>query len=191
MSHSAISGTDPAPAGTEVSPAQRWGDRSAALGARINRWVELLCAALLAILVIDIWIGVFGRYVFELPVTWAEELARYLMIWTALLAISCGVARREHVAVTALLHRVPVAIRRWFDVAIDLLAFAFFAFLCYFGIGMTQQGATQYATIFDMTMAIPFASVPVTSALVCLQLVLAAVRDFTAAGLPAAFAGDE
>ena len=191
MSHSAISGTDATPAGTQASRLQCWGGRSAALSARINRWVELLCAALLAVLVIDIWIGVFGRYVFELPVTWAEELARYLMIWTALLAVSCGVARREHVAVTALLHRVPIRIRRWFDVAIDLLAFAFFAFLCYFGIGMTQQGATQYATIFDMTMAIPFASVPVTSALVCAQLVLMAVRDFTAAGAPAAFAGDE
>jgi TRAP-type C4-dicarboxylate transport system permease small subunit len=76
-------------------------------------------------------------------------------------------------------------------VAIDLLAFAFFAFLFYFGIGMTQQGASQYATIFDMTMAIPFASVPVSSALVCLQLVLMGIRDFTVAGLPADFAENE
>lgn len=178
-------------AATEGSTMQRWSDRGAALSAGINRWVELLCAGLLAILVIDIWIGVFGRYVFELPVTWAEELARYLMIWTALLAVSCGVARREHVAVTALLHRIPIRIRRWFDLGVHLLAFAFFAFLFYFGIGMAQQGASQYATIFDMTMAIPFASVSVSSALVCLQLVLMALRDFTVAGLPADFAEDE
>jgi len=176
---------------TELSTMQRWSDKSGALSARINRWIELLCAGLIAILVIDIWIGVFGRYVFELPVTWAEELSRYLMIWAALLAVSCGVARREHVAVTALLHRVPIRVRRWFDVAIDLLAFAFFAFLCYFGIDMTQQGASQYATIFDMTMAIPFASVPVSSVLVCLQLVLMGLRDFTVAGLPADFAENE
>lgn len=176
---------------TEPSTMQRWGDRSAALSARFNRWIELLCAGLLAILVIDIWIGVFGRYVFELPVTWSEELARYLMIWAALLAVSCGVARREHVAVTALLHRVPIRIRRWIEVAIDVLAFAFFAFLCYFGIDMARQGATQYATIFDMTMAIPFASVSVSSALVCIQLVLMGIRDFTVAGLPAVYAGAE
>lgn len=176
---------------TELSTLQRWSDRSAALSARINRWIELLCAGLLAILVIDIWIGVFGRYVFELPVTWAEELARYLMIWAALLAVSCGVARREHVAVTALLHRFPIRIRRWFDVAIDLMAFAFFAFLFYFGIGMAQQGASQYATIFDMTMAIPFASVAVSSVLVCFQLMLMGIRDFTVAGLPAVFAEGE
>ena len=56
---------------------------------------------------------------------------------------------------------------------------------------MTQQGATQYATIFEMTMTIPFASVPVSSALVCVQLVLMAIRDFVVAGLPADFAEDE
>ncbi|HCX34187.1 MAG TPA: C4-dicarboxylate ABC transporter permease [Rhodocyclaceae bacterium] len=176
---------------TAPSNTQRWSEMAAALSAGINRWVERLCAAILAVLIVDIWIGIFGRYVFELPVTWAEELARYLMIWAALLAVSCGVARREHVAVTMLLHRFPPGIRRWFDVAIDALAFAFFAFLFYFGIDMTEQGATQYATIFGMTMMIPFASVPVSAALVSVQLVLMALRDFSVAGLPGEFAVDE
>ena len=135
----------------------------------------------------DIWIGVFGRYVFELPVTWAEELARYLMIWAALLAVSCGIARREHVAVTALISRLPVGVRRWLNVGIDVLALAFFAFIGFFGIGMTQSGATQYATIFEMTMVIPFAAVPVSSALACVQLVLTGIRDFCLAEM----AGEE
>jgi TRAP-type C4-dicarboxylate transport system permease small subunit len=166
-------------------------DKAAAISAALNKAVELVCAAIIAVLILDIWIGVFGRYVFELPVTWAEELARYLMIWAALLAVSCGVARREHVAVTALLHSLPPLIRRWIAVGIDALAFAFFAFLGYFGIGMTQQGATQYATIFEMTMLVPFASVPVSSALICAQLALTGIRDFAVPGLPARFAEDE
>ena len=165
------------------------GARAAALSAAINGVVERVCAALLAVLIGDIWVGVFGRYVFELPVTWSEELARYLMIWAALLAVSCGTARREHVAVTALLHRFAPGVRRVLSLGIDALAFAFFAFLCYFGIGMTQQGGTQYATIFEMTMTIPFASVPVSSALVCVQLVLTGWRDFAGAD-PAAGASE-
>jgi TRAP-type C4-dicarboxylate transport system permease small subunit len=172
-----------------VSNGQPWSDRAVALSLGLNRAVERLCALLLAVLIVDIWVGIFGRYVFELPVTWAEELARYLMIWAALLAVSCGVARREHVAVTALLHLVPIGTRRWISVGIDVLAFAFFAFLGYFGIGMTQQGASQFATIFDMTMTIPFAAVPVSSALVCVQLLLTGLRDFDIAGRPAALLG--
>ena len=136
-------------------------------------------------LILDVGVGIFGRYLIELPVTWTEELARYLMIWAALLAVSCGVARREHVAVTALLERLPQSLQRHLGVAIDALGIAFFAFLCYFGIDMTKQGATQYATIFEMTMWMPFAAVPVASALACLQLALTGVRDFTIGRPPA------
>ena len=167
------------------SPTRRLGEASAALGARLNKWVEWLCAAILAVMVLDVGVGAFGRYLIDLPVTWTEELARYLMIWAALLAVSCGVARREHVAVTALLDKLPRNARRVLGVAIDTLGFAFFAFLAYFGIDMTVQGANQYATIFEMTMTLPFAAVPVSSALVCLQLVLSGIRDFTLGAAPA------
>lgn len=165
------------------------GEACAALSAFINRWVELLCAGIMAVLILDVGLGIFGRYVIELPVTWTEELARYLMIWVALLAVSCGVARREHVAVTALLERLPQALQRHLGAAIDLLGFAFFAFLAYFGIDMTEQGASQYATIFGMTMWMPFAAVPISSALACVQLVLTGVRDFTLGRPPATIAG--
>lgn len=167
------------------SPTRRLGEASAALGARLNKWVEWLCAAILAVMVLDVGVGAFGRYLIDLPVTWTEELARYLMIWAALLAVSCGVARREHVAVTAVLDKLPRNVRRLLGVAIDTLGFAFFAFLAYFGIDMTVQGANQYATIFEMTMTLPFAAVPVSSALVCLQLVLSGIRDFTLGAAPA------
>lgn len=161
------------------SQIRQMGEISAALGARLNRAVELLCALILGILVLDVGVGIVGRYVVDLPVTWTEELARYLMIWAALLAVSCGVARREHVAVTVLLNHLPTNPRRLVCAAIDVLGFMFFAFLCYFGIGMTEQGTSQYATIFEMTMWLPFAAVPVSSALVCVQLVLTGVRDFS------------
>ena len=168
-------------AATPPSSAPSPQSAAARASAALNRWVEYLCAAILGVLVIVVWIGVFGRYVFELPVTWAEELSRYLMIWAALLAVSCGVARRDHVAVTALLHKVPANIQRWANVLFDLLAFVFFAFLCVFGVAMTQDGLTQYATIFGMTMFLPFAAVPVSSALVCAQLLLVGWRDFDSA----------
>lgn len=171
---------------SETSRTKHLGETAGALSAGLNRWIELLCAAILGVMICDVGIGVFGRYLIDLPVTWTEELARYLMIWAALLAVSCGVARREHVAVTALLERMTKNHRRLLGAAIDVLGFAFFGFLFYYGIRMTSDGATQYATIFEMTMFIPFAAVPVSSALACVQLVLTGVRDFTLGGSPAA-----
>lgn len=158
------------------------GDWCGAASARLNRWVEWLCAAILATMIIDVGIGVFGRYVIELPVTWSEELARYLMIWAALLAVSCGAARREHVAVTALFDALPPGPKRLAAAVFDGLGFALFAFLGFFGVGMTMQGATQFTTVFDMSMQIPFAAVPVAAAVACVQIALVGLRDFLAAG---------
>lgn len=156
----------------------RWAERSAAASAWLDKQTERVCAALVAVMLVDVGLGIFGRYVVPLPVTWTEELARYLMIWVALLAISCGVARREHIAVTMLFQFLPAGARSVLGIAFDALAFAFFGFLFYFGLGMTADGASQYATIFGMTMVLPYAAVPVSAALACIQLALSAVRDF-------------
>ena len=62
---------------------------------RINWVVERVCVALLVILGLDVWLGVLVRYVIPLPLTFTEELARYLMIWMALLAVSSGIVHRR------------------------------------------------------------------------------------------------
>lgn len=79
---------------------------------RVNRLVERVCVALLVMLVLDVWLGVLVRYVIPPPLTFTEELARYLMIWMTLLAVSSGVAHREHIGVVLVFSRFPTAVRR-------------------------------------------------------------------------------
>ncbi|MGI9488131.1 MAG: TRAP transporter small permease [Geminicoccaceae bacterium] len=151
--------------------------KAAALSDRLNWLVERIVALLMALLVADVWLGVVARYVLRVQIPWTEELARYLMIWAALLAISSGIARREHIGFRLLLDRFPRNMQKTFLILFDVAAFAFFAFLFIYGIGMTGTGAKQFAMIFGMSMAIPYASVPVSALLACVQIVLAGIRD--------------
>lgn len=144
---------------------------------RLNWVIERVCAALAAVLVLDVWLGVLARYVLPIQMTFTEEAARYLMIWTALLAVSCGIARREHIGVLILFEKLPRGVRHLLLATLDLLALLFFAFLLYYGIGFTISGGKRFTMIFGMTYTLPFAAVPVSAALACVQLVLAAVRD--------------
>ena len=129
------------------------------------------------LLVLDVWLGVLARYVFRVQIPWTEELARYLMIWAALLAVSAGIARREHIGFTLLIARFSSRYRRILLLVFDVLAFSFFTFLFVYGIGMTQTGLKQFAMIFGISMGMPYASVPVASLLAAIQLVLVARRD--------------
>ena len=61
---------------------------------RLNWVVERFCVLLMFLLVLDVWLGVMARYVLPIRVTFTEELARYLMIWMALLAVSSGISHR-------------------------------------------------------------------------------------------------
>ena len=152
-------------------------ERAAEISSRINWVVERFIALLMALLVADVWLGVVARYVLRVQIPWTEELARYLMIWAALLAISSGIARREHIGFRLLLECFPAGLQKMFLIAFDVAAFAFFAFLFVYGIGMTGTGAKQFAMIFGMSMAIPYASVPVSALLACIQVILAGIRD--------------
>ena len=145
---------------------------------RINWLVERICALLVATMVVVIWFGVVERYVLHLGVTWTEEFSRYLMIWAALLAVSCGAYYREHIGLDLVKQRLPVRGRRGLVMTLDLIGCAFFLFLAFYGVGMAASGRSQYATIFNMTMMVPFASVPVSAALAAFQIFAAMIRDF-------------
>lgn len=151
--------------------------KAAALSGRINWLIERIVALLMVLLVADVWLGVVARYILRVQIPWTEELARYLMIWAALLAISCGIARREHIGFRLLLDQFPPGLQKVFLLAFDVVTFGFFAFMFIYGIGMTGTGAKQFAMIFGMSMAIPYASVPVSALLACIQTVLAGIRD--------------
>ncbi len=149
------------------------------LGRQVNRRIEWLCALLVAAMIVVVWLGVGARYLTEAGLSWTEELSRYLMIWAALLAVSCAAWWREHVGLDILSSRLPEGPRRVLKVVIDALCVGFFVFMCVYGIGMTIEGGNQHSTLFGMSMQLPFAAVPVSSALAAFQFGVRLLTDYT------------
>jgi TRAP-type transport system small permease protein len=145
---------------------------------RLNWVVERFCVLLLALLVLDVWLGVLARYVLPFQATFTEELARYLMIWMALLAVSSGISHREHIGVLVLFERFPPSVRKWLAVIFDLIALVFFALIFFYGLGLVERGFSRYTMIEAIPKAYPFMGVPLAAAMACIQLVLVAIHDF-------------
>jgi len=152
---------------------------------KLNWLVERICAFLVGLMVVVIWFGVVERYFLHMGFTWTEEFSRYIMIWAALLAVSCGAFYREHIGLNIVKRFLPETGARILMIILDLVSLLFFLFLTWYGIGMTRNGLGQYATIFGITMVIPFAAVPVSSALTAFQILAAMLRgtDETADGM--------
>ena len=144
---------------------------------RLASSTDKVCVGLMALLVIDVWLGVFARYVWPLPITFMEEAARYIMIWVALLAVSSCIARREHIGMQMLFVLMPARVRRLLLLLLDSLGIVFFLLLFFYGIGMVERGGRMMTMIYGLTKQLPFAAVPVSAALAAVQLTLVAWRD--------------
>ncbi|AQQ03683.1 C4-dicarboxylate ABC transporter permease [Roseibium algicola] len=153
---------------------REWAARTSA---RLNTGVEAVIALLMALLVLDVWLGVVDRYFFHWQLPWPEILARYLMIWAAMLAVSSGIARRDHIGLTAAIMRVPVSLRRIVLMAIDLCVLALFLYVLWYGLSFAQSGAKRQAMIFGISLQPFYAAIPAAAALASIQTVLAMIRD--------------
>ncbi|MFK7890477.1 MAG: TRAP transporter small permease [Granulosicoccus sp.] len=152
-------------------------EQAGAFSQSLAWFVDRICALLMVLLVLDVWLGVFARRFADFDITFTEELARYLMIWMALLAVSSAIAYREHIGMRLFVDLFPARIRRASALFVDVCAFVFFAMLFYYGLGMTLKGANSFTMLFGVSKAWPFAAVPVSAAVACVQLVLVATRD--------------
>ena len=79
-------------------------------------------------MVIVIWFEVVERYFLHLGFTWTEEFSRYVMIWAALLAVSCGAYYKEHIGLNIVSRFLPQNAAKVLTVSLDVISIAFFLF---------------------------------------------------------------
>lgn len=63
------------------------------------RVLEKFLVILMMILTLNVLWGVITRYIFNLQASWTEELARYLMIWIALLGAAYATSKKLHLSI--------------------------------------------------------------------------------------------
>ena len=122
-------------------------DRFAALLVAVVRWVCIVLATALFLIVV---VAVIARYGFGQAVSWTEEVPRYLLIWISFLAAAVGVLQRDHVGFDVLFNALPRPLRRALGVALSAL-------ICGFGWIVFRYGIT-FVDDFgsDLMETIPF-----------------------------------
>ena len=69
---------------------------------RINKALSLFLVFLMAVMTVDVLIGVTTRYLVGSQVSWSEELARFLLIWIGILGAAYASGQKMHLAIDLL-----------------------------------------------------------------------------------------
>ena len=91
----------------------------------LTRGLELLIIATMALLVVDVVWGVFTRYALGEQAKWSEELARFLLVWVALLGGALAFRTKAHLGVDYFVNQLHPDARRLTAVVADLVVLFF------------------------------------------------------------------
>lgn len=139
--------------------------RLAAVADRATEYAAVVVAlALLAVVVL----GVAFRIIND-PLIWSDELARYLMVWLALLGWIVATRRRSHIRVTVILYLLPSRSRAAVEIAIQLCVLAFGAVLAWHSVELIDRAWDVEAVSLAVPSALLYLLVPFTGSVVALQ----------------------
>jgi TRAP-type transport system small permease protein len=138
----------------------------------INRTVEYICFGMLAAMVAIVGLQVFYRYVLSSSLSWSEEIARYLFVWTVLLGGTSGVRLGFLVAVTFVQNQMPTALRKAVLIGINLLILAFAYVLVVHGFDLAQTVHRQLAPATRIPMSYVYGAIPVSGVLIVFYTLL-------------------
>ena len=143
--------------------------------AKITLFVVIV---LTGVLVITVLTGVFFRYIVRSSLSWTEELARYLMIWAALLAVSVGIKDKEHVGIQLLIRQFPPLVTKIITGVVYIITIVFLYMLTAKGYQVAVKGQRQLSLALNISMYWPLMSIPVSGTLAIIQQLIQLIMIF-------------
>jgi TRAP-type C4-dicarboxylate transport system permease small subunit len=95
----------------------------------VDRIVKGACLILLGVMTGVVFLQVFGRFFLPTPLCWTEELARYLMAWSAFIGASSMIKTWENVYVDFLIEKFPLKIKKIIYLLIKIIILVFMIYI--------------------------------------------------------------
>jgi TRAP-type C4-dicarboxylate transport system permease small subunit len=132
----------------------------------LNRWIVI---AMMAVMVLLVFMNVVSRYIFNHSIIWAEEVSQYLMVWVAFLGAGLALRQGRHVAVEMLQDRLPPTARRMTRHLVALLLIVFMGILTVLGFQFAHFAWDQETPVLNIPLGIPYLAVPIGALLLVMH----------------------
>lgn len=143
----------------------------------VRQPVETAVCGLLVALTAVVVAQVFARYVLQAPLSWSEELARFLLMWLSMLSAAYAFKTGAHFALRIVVMQLPEGLQRAVAVFVHVVVAGFFAVLLYYSVVFVLGVSGHKAPALQLPMEVPYAAVVVGSALMLFEVVRSGWRE--------------
>ena len=132
---------------------------------RVNKFSISACKYLVIVMVLIMTVVVFlqvvMRYIFLRPFSWAEELARFLLIWISCLGAACAMREGMHITIAYFRQKLPKNLQSVLFFLNSSLVLIFFAICSEQGILYAFSEWRQLSPAMQVPMTFGHLAVPV------------------------------
>ena len=155
-------------------------------GSRWMRPFEVLAAVLLLAMIAMILVNVTSRYVWSLPIIWADEVASLSFLWLAMIGAALAVDRADHLRLTLFLRLVPPGARPYVDALSLTLVLTFLLVMLRVGVDYAYEESFITSPALEIPMTWRAAALPAGMGLMAALVIAQALRECAPRALVAA-----
>lgn len=134
----------------------------------LDNAVEWVCLILMVVLSVDLFLGVFSRYVLVRTLTWYDEIARGCFVWIVFLGAAVGMKHRAHFRLHLAVDRLSPRRQEAVGVLGFLVIIGFAGVLMYQGWVLVELGKFQQTPVMGLAKSWIYVAIPVGGALMIL-----------------------
>lgn len=145
-------------------------------------WIENTLAVVSMTVVSLIVFGqVISRYGFNYTPIWAEELSRFLVVWSIFIGVAIGVRKNQHIGVDALIRFLPHKLKLASEVLLNMIGVVVLGILIFNSFEFIRHTMEyeQLSPAMRLPMWIPYVAMPVGLTLSILHFLHNTVRLLT------------
>lgn len=138
---------------------------------RFSNPEEVVLVVLFPIMVVTIFVATMIRYLSTLSLVWAEELARYCMVWIGFLGASLGIQKNAHIGVEAFVSRLPERYKPYLSIFRISIIILFSILILTFSLQIiwSQIQTEQVSPALQIPIGIAYGAIPVGMVLMILR----------------------
>jgi len=140
---------------------------------KINKYLKWASIISITIMLFIIFLQVIFRYVLHHSLTFSEELARYLFVWTVFLGSAVVAKDNGHIVVGALVQKLKGKKAKYTKIAAYISTMIFVVILFYQGLRMMRLSSFQHSPALGLSMSWVYLAIPIaTFVMFCNILIL-------------------
>lgn len=124
--------------------------------------LKYVVVALLLGMVFTIFAQVVTRYVFKMPLTWSEEIARYMFIWLIFLGSAIAVGKKSHIIIDIAITHIPEKFATYTNMLVNVLIVIYIVVITYSGFLVLPVVTSSFSSALQISYVYIYAAVPVS-----------------------------